>query len=350
LPPADWLSWLLHRSKPEAARAETALRRLSVARSGRLGLGRMLRRVLPQGFAYLNLGHANLTPRSLAAIKAGGASVRAVLLHDVLPLDYPQFARQGTVARFQRKLQAVSQEADLVIHSAEATRLLNEAQLARSGRVPEGLVASLGMARPAALPEPSVPPFTPERRYFVMLGTIEPRKNHAFLLKIWRKMLNELPQDAVPGLVILGRRGWENEAVFAALDDLGPLTPFIREIGGADDAQVRALMAGSEGLLFPSFAEGFGLPPLEAAALGLPVYLPPLPIYRETLGDYPVYLELDDDYSWIKALTGPRAMPAEPPVLPQWEAHFAIVEAGLRQAGWGAQVGDKTLNARGALA
>jgi glycosyltransferase involved in cell wall biosynthesis len=297
LPPADLLSRLTCRGDLLRAKAETALRRLAIGRASGFGLAGLLRRHVPRGFSALNTGHSNLGPKMFRSLRAGGAGQIAVLIHDVIPLDHPEFTRKGIGAVFDRKLAAVAAHADLVIHTAKTTRASTEAHLARLGRVPPGVVAPLGidLATPAQLPRSAVP-------YFVTIGTIEPRKNHALLLDVWEEMHKRRPEAELPHLLILGHRGWANEALFARLDQSPLLGRCIFERGGETDAVVAGLLAGSCGLLFPSFAEGYGLPPLEARALGKRVIVPPLPIYRETLGDYPVYLSLSDSYSWMETI------------------------------------------------
>jgi len=181
----------------------------------------------------------------------------------------------------------------------------------------------------------------------VTIGTIEPRKNHSFLLDLWEEMHKRRPGDEIPHLLILGQRGWANEALFARLDRSPLVGRSVFEMGSEPDGVVAGLLAGSCGLLFPSFAEGYGLPPLEARALGKRVIVPPLPIYRETLGDYPVYLSLSDSYSWMETILnlGDAARKAandggingegegqtdksrvgRVAGVPRWEDHFKIV-------------------------
>ncbi|MEF9606119.1 glycosyltransferase, partial [Paracoccus sp. PXZ] len=135
---------------------------------------------------------------------------------------------------------------------------------------PAGLPADLDLSHP----------------FFVTLGTIEPRKNHALLLDTWQ-ILERRPDP--PRLFIIGRRGWENRAVFARLDRLPP-GGAVRELPDLDDGAVAALIGRSHGLLMPSRAEGFGLPLTEAAGRGIPVLASPLLAAREMLGDYATWL------------------------------------------------------------
>ncbi len=335
LPAADLLSRLTRRSDPLLARAETALRKLALARCRPSRLAQTLRRHLPQGFTSFNTGHANLDPRTFRALKSGGASRVVVLIHDTIPLDYPQFTRPNTIARFDKKLAAVARGADLVIHSAKTTRTQTERHFARHGRVPAGTVAALGIS-------PLQPNASPARNhpYFVTLGTIEPRKNHAFLLDIWETMHRDLPLAEIPHLLILGRRGWMNERVFQRLDTQPFRNQTVFEMANLPDDTVANLLANACALLFPSLVEGYGLPPLEAASLGVAVIVPPLPIYHETLGNYPVYASLDDRYSWMETIiqlkdrngTPGQVVPRQKDAknmsavaIPRWDAHFKSV-------------------------
>lgn len=323
LPRADLLSRLTHRGNPIRARAETAVRELAVRRSSRLGLHRLLRR-LPGGFGYFNTGHANLDARVLAGVRRIGGTV-TVLVHDTIPLDHPEFARSDRVAGFRRKLAAVSAGADRVIHLSHATRATTEAQFARLGRVPPGLVAPLGVALPA--PDPTLLPADLDltRPYFITLGTIEPRKNHALLLDVWDRLPSPQPQ-----LFIIGNRGWAGAELLQRLDNLPPDGP-VRVMVGLPDGAVAALIRGAHALLAPSRAEGFGLPPVEAALSGTAVIATDLAVTRELLGNKAVYLPPDDIYSWMETIIGLTVHPAsdplsqDPPLRLTWAEHFNAV-------------------------
>lgn len=323
----DLLTRLTRRAPPARAGAESSLRRIARARAAAPLLGRMLRHGLPQGADIHLVGHSNLTPRVMAAFRQIPAARVTVLLHDTIPLDHPEYARPDMPARFRRKLAAVSQGADRVICTTADARSRATVHLAGLGRVPPIVVAPLGVE--TARPDPTaLPPGLPSDAPFLLcLGTIEPRKNHGLLLDLWERMHATLPEAAIPRLVLAGGRGWGNSGVFRRLDSLPFIGRTVLECPGLSDGAVAALMGRARALLFPSLAEGFGLPPAEALALGLPVIATPLAALRETLGDAPTYMQSDDPDGWLAAILSAAGKPSrrDPLPMPTWHDHFNLV-------------------------
>lgn len=313
-------------------RALSDARRLAKARATRRLLGRMLNRHLPRGTAYLNVGHSSLTDFVTTGVKAIPGATIAVMVHDTIPLDLPQYQRPEAPERFRLFLQRVARKADLVIYNSAATQADAEKHLNGFGRCPKGIVAHLGVDLPEADSKGLPKGLPPQRPYFVTVGTIEARKNHAFLLSIWEQMEKQTPPQDIPELVFIGARGWANEEFFFRFDHSRLKSQFIHEANGLDDGAMAALLDGAAGALFPSFAEGYGLPVFEALARGVPVICPELPVYREIARDIPVYASINDSYLWIRrimALTKSSGAEQDKTANafkpPRWEAHFNLV-------------------------
>jgi glycosyltransferase involved in cell wall biosynthesis len=200
---------------------------------------------------------------------------------------------------------------------------------------PPALAALLGSD---ALPSPAPAQARPQRATFVILGTIEARKNHLMLLQVWRRLVRRLGKDA-PRLLVIGQRGWECEQALDLLDRSQLLDDSVTEIGRCDDATLASHLSQASALLFPSLAEGYGLPLVEALRVGVPVIASDQPVFREIAGDVPEYLDPLDGPAWertilayaeessrlrqeqLKRLSGYRA--------PTWDDHFAAVSSWM---------------------
>lgn len=297
--PVDRLSRLRSGLPVARQQAEADLRRLCIARCLPLGLRRMLLHHLPPRSSYVNVGHSNLSDRVLKAVRRALNGQIAVMIHDTIPLDFPHFQRAGSVARFGDLLRQVQLYAGLILCNSARTQADVIRHMSPLGRVPDTIVASLGVDTHHPDMQATLPAgFDENRPCFVTIGTIEPRKNHMFLFDLWADLHADCPDARMPQLLICGTRGWNNDAVFTRLDNDPMMGRHIFEMPNLTDGQMAALLMRAHGALFPSHAEGFGLPPAEALALGVPVICNTLEIYREILCDYPVYASVEDRYLW----------------------------------------------------
>jgi len=306
--------------------AEADSRRLAIARPH--SLADVPGVVMSDGLRYLNVGHANIREETLtAASQVGLRSV--VFLHDAIPLEFPQFQTKESVEKFQAKFKKVAQYADVVItnsnSSADSLKRHGIGATATLSAVHLGINAERSETRQPCLNRP----------YFVAVSTIEPRKNYDLLLTIWEEL-----GDTAPILHVIGRRGWAKQDLFRRLDKLVQIGTVI-EHAHMEDAQLWPLLSGAQALLFPSFAEGFGLPGLEAAALGTPVVCGDLAIHRELLGAYPVYVSTQDRYLWKQRIIELSEQNLDDlrekcetsrPDIPTWDAHFGCVNQVIMDA------------------
>ncbi|WP_203564001.1 glycosyltransferase family 1 protein [Deefgea sp. CFH1-16] len=263
------------------------------------------------------------------------ASIQArplFFVHDLIPISHPEYCRPGELQRHQLRMQTVLTYAHAVVVNSQAT--LDELRafaLAQALPMPPAAVAWLAAADLPlqALPRPVPGP------YFVMLGTIEARKNHAFILQLWRQLVLRLGA-AAPKLVIIGQRGWECENALDLLERCPALQGHVLEIGRCTDIELAAYLQHGQALLFPSFAEGFGMPIVEAFAQKLPVLCSDLPAFHEIAGDIPEYVDPLDGARWL-ALIGDYCDSQHPLrvaqlarmagfVAPTWADHFVVVD------------------------
>jgi glycosyltransferase involved in cell wall biosynthesis len=257
---------------------------------------------------YLNTSHGGLFRPAVAHWLERSGSRGVFFVHDLIPLEYPEFNRPREPARHAARLRTISAHAQQVLVNSEATRQALLRYLGRQGlRQPPVSVLPLGVE--PRLSGDAVAPLNPALPYFVVLSTIEPRKNHQLLLQLWRRWV-EAEGPGAARLVVLGRRGWENQTVFNQLDRTPQLQQHVVECAGLADAQLGALLRGARALLSPSFAEGFGLPLAEALALGTPVLASSIEAHREVGGDHAEYLDPLDGGAWLQALRDYAATPS----------------------------------------
>lgn len=317
----DLIGLMARRLRPGQRRAQAAMRRLARHVVPTRFIGWMLKRATGGDFVYLNVSHSARSSWRLGKIRAAGARAMAFMVHDLISINYPHYASAELRRDFPAMLEHMAAAADLLIYNSSDTRGRAEAWLGERGASLPGIVAHLGtQALPPGMGE------APTQPHFVYLSTIEPRKNHRLLIDIWRRFWNN-PDGPRPELHLIGRRGWENDEVFAQLDSEPFMGKLVFEKHGTDD-EIATLLSSAQAMLFPSFAEGYGMPLTEAMAAGCPVICSDIGTLREVGGDYPTYLDPGDENAWFEAISAAASAPFQarnPVPAPSWEAHFEAV-------------------------
>ncbi len=233
---------------------------------------------------------------AVVAAKAQGARV-VPLIYDLLTWSHPQFFAPLFCAQFKRWLLDMVPLADAFICISQAT-----ADSLRQFALAEGLadllppvgVFPLGTDLSPAATEPRLEVaavFAKYARPFLMVGTIEPRKNHVLVLDAFERAW---AAGASSPLVVIGRRGWQCEGTLRRLEWLAASGKAFIHIGDATDADLQYAYRRARCLLFPSVAEGFGLPIVEALALGTPAIASDIPVHREVGSNHAAYIPLGD--------------------------------------------------------
>ena len=287
-----------------------------------------------QGQVYLNIGHTGLDDPGLGVWIARNGLRAIYLIHDLIPIDTPEFCRAGEAEKHVRRMTNALESASGIIANSNATLLGLSAFAERNGLPTPPMIAA--WLAGDTLPKIAPPPPS-DRPYFVAVGTIEGRKNHILLLRLWKRLAERMGDDA-PRLVLVGQRGWEADHALAMLDRCAVLRGAVVEMGRCDDVELARLLIGARALLMPSFAEGFGMPVIEALQLGTPVIASDLAVFREIAGEIPTYLPTFDGIGWERAVLdfcGPSADrrrqidAMRDYQAPDWPGHFARIERWL---------------------
>jgi glycosyltransferase involved in cell wall biosynthesis len=179
----------------------------------------------------------------------------------------------------------------------------------------------------------SQPPFGLPAGYLLTVGTLEPRKNHVRLLQAFAKLRKQTkrPQsatwprtaaDAGHTLVLAGREGWKFEPIFREVARLS-LESSVKFLTNTSDSDLLSLYQHASAMVFPSLYEGFGIPPLEAMACGVPVAASTGGALPEVVGDAALCFDPLDVDAMAVALE--RILEDEP-------LRSALRERGLKRA------------------
>lgn len=315
----------------DVLRFRAGLTALAIRKSGHLR-----DRLEGHGRVWLNPGHTGLDSQRVVQW-AKQRQVRLVpLVHDLIPITHPQFCRDGEDQRHRRRMHTVLEISSGIVTNSQST--LNALRVfaeAATKILPPSIIAPPGTKTLIFTSKT-----TPGDPYFVVLGTIEGRKNHSLLLTVWQRLIESRIMHEVPKLILVGRRGWKAEKVFEQLDN-GVLGDRVVELGALDDTRLAQVLADARALLFPSFAEGYGIPLVEALASGIPVIASDLPVFREIGQNIPELLPPDDIHAWYKAIcdfSEPSSARLEAQLMrlpsfrvTDWPNHFAQIERLLRQ-------------------
>lgn len=269
--------------------------------------------VLPVALARI---HADVVHGLVNVLPLSTHRPGVVTVHDLsflrLPEHFPPYKRayltalcRASVARAQQIVAVSQQTADdlAAVWHVDPRRMLVAANGVHARFSPKSTGNSL-QDRYEPIGENVLP-----KRYWLYLGTLEPRKNLSLLIDAyarWRRQAstNLLPNNAddLPHLVLAGGKGWYYDTIFAQVAELG-LAQFVHFPGFVPDDVLPSWYRGAELFLYPSRYEGFGLPVVEAMACGTPVLCSNAPGVSEVAGDAAIQLGADDVDAWIAAMT-----------------------------------------------
>lgn len=270
------------------------------------------------------------------------------VVYDLLPLQRPDYFPEME-AIFASWLRTVVSVADGVvcISRAVADELLawpDNSDVQRLRALDVGYF-HLGADIPVAIvPSRTVPtsatagPELPTQPFFLMVGTVEPRKGYAQALAGFEHLW---AQGVDANLVIVGKQGWGVEPLAARIRAHSELGKHLFWQEGADDELLLRLYASATAVLIASEGEGFGLPLVEAARHGLPIVARDIPVFREVAGDHAFYFrgETPDDLAgaitaWLELRTAKRIPTTVDMPWLTWAQSTAQLLSVIRDGNW----------------
>ncbi|WP_445323856.1 glycosyltransferase family 4 protein [Pseudomonas sp. EL_65y_Pfl2_R95] len=241
--------------------------------------------------------HADFFPLA-ERLKREGVGIISVI-YDLIPLTHPQFCDAGLVKVFDRWFDWISRTADgFIAISSTISEQVKAEVTSRIGETEAGtrwfdhfyLGSELDLVvADKKLENRLLTLFDGTAPVYLMVSTIEPRKNHAYLLDafelLWQK-------DSPACLCIVGKVGWKCDDLIERIESHPELNQRLFMFNSLDDAGLEYAYNHSRALVFPSYVEGFGLPLVEAMQRGLPAMASAIPVFEEIGGDFMAYFEL----------------------------------------------------------
>lgn len=234
-------------------------------------------------------------------------SCNILLLYDIIPIAKPEVCDDVHVNTFRTNFTGVLEHLDGIItisgsEKAAVQRYL-ETESCSASNIPLdyyylGGDFALGRQRQIQVRQAVIHAMSSENT-FLMVGTIEPRKNHAFVLdafeELWCRGENV-------SLCIVGKPGWKCSGILQRIKSHEYLGKALFYFHDANDQELSYCYDQCKAVVFASIAEGFGLPLVESMSYGRNVLASDIPVFREIGGDYPIYFSNDDVNGLVRCI------------------------------------------------
>ncbi|OYV33087.1 MAG: hypothetical protein B7Z81_11875 [Acidocella sp. 20-61-6] len=238
----------------------------------------------------INLGsswNAPYQPAALAHLQGSGVRF-AVTVCDLIPELFPEWSAADTLREFRTWMSDTLPAADFLFAISRNT----EADLRRffsQNAMPIPPVKTLPMGGARHMKTVVTPP--PLRPFVLFVSTIEVRKNHALMFRVWKQLLARHPDAQIPDLVFAGKPGWLTNDLRSQFENANWLGGKIRFCESPTDAELSRLYQQCMFTVYPSLYEGWGLPVSESLSFGKTVAASNRASIREAGGDFCTYFD-----------------------------------------------------------
>ena len=222
-----------------------------------------------------------------------GVSI-ATLIYDLIPLTHPDFCTEEDVQVFEQALLTVVEHSDRLLCISRQTRQsLIEYCGARGVPLSEAGCPVIPLApalKPHAREMSAAPDRLPERGFFLMVGTVEPRRGYLEALREFRTYWAEGGGET---LLVVGKQGGAAAAIGAEMDALNASGAPVIWLKDADDAELAEAYRRAHAIVCPSRVEGYGMSVSEGLAYNGLVLANRLPVFGEFAGSLPYYFDIE---------------------------------------------------------
>ena len=233
----------------------------------------------------------------------GMKPLKVVTVHDLAFIEHPQYAVPALAAYLNKVVPEAVASADVVAAVSQATRQTLIEHFKTSPQkitiIPNGVGAHFRRITDPVLLGATRNKFGLQHPLLLGVGTMEPRKNHIGLIKAFSIAHKKKKGPAM--LAIAGGKGWLYEETLQLVSELR-LEKKVRFLGRVSELELVTLYSMADVFAFPSFFEGFGVPPLEAMACGAPVITSNTSSLPEVVGDAALLIDPNDTHALAHAI------------------------------------------------
>ena len=223
-----------------------------------------------------------IEPRHFGPFNLPKKIKRITVIHDLSPLRFPQWHQFVSRKLQQLFLPSILKRADHIITNSQFTAQDVIDYFPFAAKKTSGIwLGKEDFFQPQSTTPTLLKKHSITAPYLLHTGTIEPRKNLAFLVKAFEQLKKERKIDLQ--LVLVGKLGWKNEDLLKLIDQ-SPVKTDIKLLGYVDRDELPALYTAATAFVYPSHFEGFGLPVLEAMSCGTPVIVSDVSSLPEIIG------------------------------------------------------------------
>lgn len=225
-----------------------------------------------------------------------------ITFHDMTFFLFPELHTRVKRLFFQNAIRLSASKADALIAVSESTRRDAIRLLGISPHkiysTPLGVSERYRLISDEVVLEKARLRYKLPAKYLLYVGTIEPRKNLPLLIRSYYRFLDQ--GNALP-LVVVGRKGWMFDDTFQLIEELG-LKDKVFFAGYISEEDMPLVYNLAQAFVYPSLYEGFGLPPLEAMACGVPVITTAISAMRDHVAGAGILVPPNDEQALAQAI------------------------------------------------